>query len=1170
MHQKTTLVRANLAFRDHNFDAAAVLYKEAFIKAEEPLKSRIGFNLKLTLHRLDVEGPIVDLVKPEGMEPYYFELIKQSGLFDPVWYISQYQKKYGVGDNPLAHYMAKGVELSTNPSSDFDTAYYLRSNQDVANSGTHPFLHYITQGHTESRSPVPPPADNGLNAYHVEPPRYVPRLELSAAPPKPAARVIAFYLPQFHPIPENDKWWGEGFTEWSNVRPAQPQFDGHYQPHVPDEFLGYYDLRDTAVMRKQIELARQYGVEGLCFYTYWFSGHRLLETPVDNYLNDRTLDLPFCICWANENWSRRWDGLDQDLLMVQNYSAEDDIAFISHMSKYLRDPRYIQVDGKPLLIVYRPNLFPSMKETAARWRNWSRKNGLGELYIAYVQSFERLDPKIYGLDAAIEFPPNNSAPEEITAAVEGQSAGFTGKIYDWRTFVKRSESYASESYAHFRGVCPSWDNTARKKWNGNVFKNSSPALFKRWLINAFEDTQKRTSSFDQRLVFVNAWNEWAEGAHLEPDQQYGYAWLDAVRQAHVSVDKGCKRILVVSHDAHPHGAQYLIVEVSRCLKLMGYEVSILTLDGGVLLDDFISIGRTLNAKNASNHEVESFLSGLRKSGCEVAITSTVVCGSAVVLLKKVGFQVLSLIHELPGVIHQMQQEANALNIAEYSDKIVFPASLVRERFTEIAPVDQSKVVIRPQGVLRSNPYKDRREEARSIVCDKHGLPLDTKIALNIGYADSRKGVDLFIEIAELTLKTRPDTAFIWVGHHAESMKDQIAQRVHELKLGGRILFIGFDKEPMVYYAAASVFALTSREDPFPNVVLESAEVGVPVIAFEGASGASEFILAHGGTITPYLDTEAYSLKLCTMLDEPSKATASSVGSLRRYVSDLLFCIDSQPRVSVVVPNYNYANHIRERLDSVCCQTYPIYELIVLDDKSTDESVSIIEECLKGLNIENRLVVNAHNSGSVFKQWRRGLDLCNGDLVWIAEADDLCDPVMLKELVHAFQDPSVVLGYCQSKQIDESGNVLSDNYLEYTSEISDKWGCDYVTDGLAEIRTALCIKNTIPNVSAVVFRRSALLAAMQEIGDKLLDYRVAGDWLVYLHVLRQGKVFYSSRPLNSHRRHQTSVTKSTAARKHIDEVLEMQRLAVGIANPSDVVIKKAQAYGAQLKRYFAVE
>lgn len=396
-----------------------------------------------------------------------------------------------------------------------------------------PFFNNFCSGYSDLNHAKTVCEENKPDHYPVAPPQYVPRLALDTVPFEKAARVIAFYLPQFHPITENDVWWGKGFTEWTNVKSAQPQFEGHYQPHVPDDFLGYYDLRDIAVVRKQIELAKQYGIEGFCFYTYWFIGNRLLETPVDNYLDDPSLDLPFCICWANENWTRRWDGLDQDLLMEQRYSPEDDVAFIAHMSKYLRDRRYIRVEGKPLLIVYRPNLFPSMKKTAERWRDWSRNNGLGEIYIAYVQSFEKRDPADYGLDAGIEFPPNNSGPPEITDKTPALTADFEGKVYDWRVFLQRSESYQGPTYPFFRGVCPSWDNTARKKKRGTVFDKSSPDLFQRWLVSALEETQCRIQEPEQRLVFINAWNEWAEGAHLEPDKAYGYAYLEATRLAQV-------------------------------------------------------------------------------------------------------------------------------------------------------------------------------------------------------------------------------------------------------------------------------------------------------------------------------------------------------------------------------------------------------------------------------------------------------------------------------------------------------------------------------------------------------------------------------------------------------------------------------------------------------------
>jgi lipopolysaccharide biosynthesis protein/glycosyltransferase involved in cell wall biosynthesis len=1105
------------------------------------------------------------LQKPDDLDAHIYEVIKSSCLFHPAWYLERYKASQHIEGNPLSHYLKHGVAESLNPSQRFDTAYYLAANPDLANADIHPFIHYVLQGIKEGRSPT-----QASPLYRVEPIEYIPRLPSDTIPVKKAVKVISFYLPQFHPIPENDAWWGKGFTEWTNVCPAKPQFEGHYQPHIPDDFLGYYDLRDTSVMRKQIELAKQYGIEGFCFYTYWFSGHRLLETPVDNYLGDSTLDLPFCICWANENWSRRWDGRDNEILIEQEYSADDDLAFIQNTSKYLKDNRYIRIQGRPLLLVYRPNLFPNIKETTSRWRSWCRSNGIGEIYIAYPQSFSEHDPAEYGMDAAIEFPPSGwYARQELATDIQPAVDQFEAMVYDWRFMLARSDAYRKPEYKLLRGVTPSWDNTARRKNKGTVFHHSSPKLFTKWLTNAFSDTLCRIDDQDEQIVFINAWNEWAEGAHLEPDQRYGYAWLQAVRDAHAAVLKKQRQILLVSHDARPHGAQYLILEIGRLLRDIGYLVTFLALDGGILLDDFIEVGQTLNAKAMDEDAVRDFLSNYHAQGADIAITSTVVSGGMVPLLKSSGYKVLSLIHELPGVIRQMKQEENARTISQLADRLVFPAQMVYELFAEIAPFDSRKLVIRPQGVLRTNPYKNRKQEARRLICGKHNLKNNTQIVLNIAFADSRKGADLFIEIAALTLKVQPNTTFIWVGHSSAEMQPKIEQRIYELNLQDRVLFVGFDKEPMAYYAAATVLALTSREDPFPNVVLEAAEVGVPVLAFEGATGAGDFIVDHGGRLSPYSDINAYSRELCALLVKPAPEGRPPVGTLQRYVLDLLHEVDNLHRVSVVVPNYNYEQHINARLDSVCQQKYQLYELIVLDDQSTDGSVSVIDRYLDTLTCDRRLIANEKNSGSVFRQWQRGLALSSGDLVWIAEADDLCEPDMLAMLVPAFDDPDVVLAYCQSQQIDEHGVVLANDYLDYTGDVSDKWKEDHVADGLEEIGHALAIKNTIPNVSAVVFRRTALVTALETIGDQLFDYRVAGDWLVYMHVLRQGKAFYSSRSLNKHRRHTISVTNVTSVQRHMQEVLEMQQTARSLANTPSTVLEKARAYAARLKKHFGL-
>lgn len=358
---------------------------------------------------------------------------------------------------------------------------------------------------------------------------YVP-LRHASAPAAPAVKLLAFYLPQFHPIPENDAWWGKGFTEWTNVGRALPQVEGQHQPHLPGE-LGYYDLRVPAVQERQVELARLYGVGGFCFYFYWFAGKRLLEAPLRQYLDNPNCDLPICLCWANENWTRRWDGYDSDVLIAQNHSPEDDIAFIDYVAGYFRDRRYVRIDGKPLLLVYRPSLLPDARATARRWRARCRELGIGEIYLALTTAFDRNDPAAIDFDATVEFPPNNSSPPLLTDRVRKLNADFSGNVFDWSCFPQRSRSYADPGHVVFRGVNPGWDNEARKPGVSNIFANATPRGYEEWLYNAMRDTLARFARDDQRLVFINAWNEWAEGAHLEPDARLGYAWLDATRRA---------------------------------------------------------------------------------------------------------------------------------------------------------------------------------------------------------------------------------------------------------------------------------------------------------------------------------------------------------------------------------------------------------------------------------------------------------------------------------------------------------------------------------------------------------------------------------------------------------------------------------------------------------------
>ncbi|WP_314408176.1 glycoside hydrolase family 99-like domain-containing protein [Pseudomonas kuykendallii] len=358
------------------------------------------------------------------------------------------------------------------------------------------------------------------------------------APGKPAPRaddllrLIAFHLPQFHAIPENDTWWGKGFTEWDNVKLGRPLFDEHYQPHVPAEDLGYYNLLDVETLRRQAELARSHGVYGFCFYYYWFDRKRLLEKPVDLLLANPDIDLPFCLCWANENWTRRWDGGDKEILIAQSYSPELSEKFAEDLIPYFSDPRYIRVEGKPVLLVYRSDIIPDLQTTLETWRQTWRDAGIGEAYLVGVESFKFFSPSEAGFDANCEFLPHQVdfsvlAPEgPLTHPRQHiQSIGDYEKLADFWSSRPRAE------YKRFRGLVPSWDNSARRRKGGaTMLVNASPEAYKDWLGTTLRKTLEEFEG-DERLVFINAWNEWGEGCHLEPDVKHGLAYLEATREA---------------------------------------------------------------------------------------------------------------------------------------------------------------------------------------------------------------------------------------------------------------------------------------------------------------------------------------------------------------------------------------------------------------------------------------------------------------------------------------------------------------------------------------------------------------------------------------------------------------------------------------------------------------
>jgi lipopolysaccharide biosynthesis protein len=349
---------------------------------------------------------------------------------------------------------------------------------------------------------------------------------------RPRVRVVPFYLPQFHPVPENDRWWGPGFTEWTNVTAAQPVYEGHYQPRFPQD-LGFYDLRLDEVRRAQLALAAEAGIDGFMYYHYWFAGRQLLERPI-HALAKTSIDQRFCIMWANENWTRRWDGRESDVLMAQDYELVPADLFIDDVMPLLADERYLTIGGRKVLAIYRPGQLDDLPSVLESWRQKARAAGVGELYLLNVdvdvdwgglgQSLEEV-----GLDGSLGFPPHNHLYAGMSHRGLGVDARFTGNIFSYEAQVRAAEAKLRSGIdsTYYPGVMVTFDNTPRRQWDADIWCGANPYTFRRWLATAVRAVMHRDP--DHRVVFVNAWNEWAEGAVLEPTDRYGKSYLQAVR-----------------------------------------------------------------------------------------------------------------------------------------------------------------------------------------------------------------------------------------------------------------------------------------------------------------------------------------------------------------------------------------------------------------------------------------------------------------------------------------------------------------------------------------------------------------------------------------------------------------------------------------------------------------
>jgi lipopolysaccharide biosynthesis protein/glycosyltransferase involved in cell wall biosynthesis len=763
---------------------------------------------------------------------------------------------------------------------------------------------------------------------------------------KNKARVIAFYLPQFHEIRENNEWWGDGFTEWTNVRKSKPLFAGHYQPHEPSDGIGYYDLKDKHTQEKQIDLAKQNGIDGFCYYHYWFHGKQLLEKPLKRLLEDKELDFPFCVCWANETWSRSWDGQDHEILIEQKFSPEDDVVFIQNLIPYFRDERYIRINGKPLLLVWRTEKLPDPKATVKRWQQQMKVAGLPPLYLVRVGSHEdNIVPGDHGFGAAVEFAPDW---RNLGMAVTGNkefdkykdfdrkiTEGRWPKVFDYELTMQNMLMKPLPEYKLFRGVFPSWDNTPRRAEKGTVFINSSPENFKYFLQRQLQNTYKNFEG-DERLLFINAWNEWGEGCHLEPDKKFGMAYLEA-----------CKEMTDKSEED-------ILKENDLMNQIVNLEVT--------LTDSFCEL-RDLSQK----------MELLRKHLAEET---------------------------------RKKDEIIAKKDEEISEKV-----------KEINFVKSSKF------------WKLRELNFKIKFAVFHPLRFLRKISKKIKY---------LYYAAKATLKR-------------EGMVNMAKRSLNYIRYGKGVL-----KKNGI------------RRNPVKNI------------------------------------------SNCDLFDFKNV--------------DKKF----KPKVSIIVPNYNHEKYLRQRLDSIYSQTYDNFEVILLDDCSTDESRKILLEYANKYKDKTRYIFNEKNSGSVFIQWERGIAEATGELIWIAESDDYCSDNLISSMVKYFSDESVMLAYCRTVFEREDSKVwTTETHLSDIDE--EKWKSDFVESAHRIVNDALGKVNIIANVSSAIFRHPGEMHFTDK--EKWRSLRFCGDWVFYLHVIRGGAMAYTTKATNYYRQHE----KNTSTLLHAKDV-----------------------------------
>lgn len=864
-------------------------------------------------------------------------------------------------------------------------------------------------------------------------------------------RTVAFYLPQFHPVPENDRWWGAGFTEWTNVTKATPVFDNHHQPNLPAD-LGFYDLRTPETQESQSCLAAKYGVHAFCYYYYWFNGRKMLERPIEQMVERTAPDQPFCVCWANENWSRNWDGQNKFVLLEQEYTLESSRALIHEFIRLMRDPRYLRYKGRPVLVIYRIRVIPNWLEIAKMWRDECEAAGIGKIHLCAVRfGLEPLEgpPAEYGVDQYVLFPPHEASRTDGRNLVKGLKPEFTGEIFEYDAVVDGDLERFSGGYPWpvHRGVMLGWDNTPRRQNDSRIFVGATPARFAFWINNVARQDAEYGDP-EEALIFINAWNEWAEGTTLEPNQRFGHGYLEGVRMMLESNEAVEGKVLsatlssggpanhrdndadaVVSYEVHPGRLSRLEGRPTILLcahvvsdKLFGGERSYLDmlealerLDVNVVAamptdrhpayTDFVASRavavvtlpyRQIRGGRAENTAItEAFCAIIKEFEVDAVYANTTVLLEPLLAARNLGK--IAVVHA---------REIISLD-CDLADQLGHRApAFIRDTF------ERTDFIVANSVATQDIFFRPGQTFCVPNVVDHAQFDMNNVFGSTINFAIissniPKKGVSDFIEVARICADRDLPARFLVIGpKHAH------LDRLIRLGLPRNVEIAGYEASPRAAMSKTNVvISLSHFAESFGRTVAEGLAARRPVIAYDW--GAVPELIEHGktGFLAPYRDTLAvadYCERLCrqpdlirSMGEAGRAAMISSIApplfwQRMKTSFEIILGKSLNPRtesrgLTIIVPIYNAFEAVSNCIQSLkrALPEEDSVRMLLIDDGSSDGRIgSLLDEA--DLTDRFHVIRNPRNLGYT-RTINLGIEWAGTDDVVLLNSDTIVTP-----------------------------------------------------------------------------------------------------------------------------------------------------------------------------------